>query len=66
MIERPWTIKETAVQLGLPENTLRWYLYKGTAPTNFLLGGRRVFKPSDVEAWVEKQYAASSRGASVA
>lgn len=37
------TVKQAADRIGIPEATLRFYIYKGTAPRSFKLGGRRMF-----------------------
>lgn len=63
-MERPWNSKETAAALGIPEATLRYYVHKKVAPKSFKIGGRRVWLPSDVEAWLKAQYEATASEAS--
>ena len=55
------SIAETSVRTTVPVPTLRFYRHKGTGPKSFKLGGRVVYKESDVEAWIEEQYAASPK-----
>lgn len=50
------TIKETAEVLRKSEAQLRWMIYSGTAPKSALIGGRRMFRLSDVEAYIEEAF----------
>jgi predicted DNA-binding transcriptional regulator AlpA len=52
------SIAETSVRTTVPVPTLRFYRHKRTGPKSFKLGGRVVYKESDVEAWIEEQYTA--------
>lgn len=54
------TLAEVAERLRVPTATLRFWRHKGTGPKSFRLGGRVAYKASDVEAWIEEQYAAAS------
>jgi predicted DNA-binding transcriptional regulator AlpA len=40
----------------IPLSTLRFYRHSGQGPRSFLLGGRVVYKRSDVTQWIETQY----------
>jgi len=33
-----------------------WMLYTGKAPKSALIGGRRMFRESDVTAWIDAQF----------
>lgn len=33
-----------------------WMLYTGNAPKSALIGGRRMFRESDVVAWIDEQF----------
>lgn len=50
------TLKETAEMLRMSEASLRWHLHTGTAPKSALIGGRRMFRLSDVEAYIEEAF----------
>jgi predicted DNA-binding transcriptional regulator AlpA len=60
-MDRLLTMTETSGRTTVPVPTLRFYRHKGTGPTSFKLGGRVLYKESDVEAWIQAQYAASMR-----
>lgn len=51
------TKAETAEALRKTTKQLDWMLYTGTAPKSALIGGRRMFRAADVEAWIEEQFA---------
>ena len=51
------TKAETAEALRKTPKQLDWMLYAGTAPKSALIGGRRMFRAADVEAWIEEQFA---------
>ncbi|MBS2939577.1 helix-turn-helix domain-containing protein [Nocardioides sp. J2M5] len=42
---------------GVPEGTLRYMRSKKIGPRSAKLGRRIVYRKSDVEAWVEAQFA---------
>jgi excisionase family DNA binding protein len=46
------TVGATAERLGRSEPALRFMIHKGTAPRSALVGGRRMFRASDVEAYI--------------
>ncbi len=50
------TVKETAEILRKSEAQLRWMIHTGTAPKSALIGGRRMFRQSDVEAYIEEAF----------
>jgi len=50
------TLAETAKRLRKTEKQLRWLLYKGTAPKSARIGGRRVFRESDVDAYIDAAF----------
>lgn len=63
MGERLLNITETSMRTTVPVGTLRYYRHKGIGPRSFRLGGRVVYKESDVEAWIEEQYSAAANDA---
>lgn len=47
---RLWTVSETAEYLGVPESTIRHWIYHRVIP--FRKAGKNVrFSPEEVEAW---------------
>lgn len=47
------TTRDAAKYLGISAQTLRHYLKSGTGPRAFMLpGGRRRFRTSDLEEWL--------------
>lgn len=57
MDDRLITVREAADMLGRTEGQLRFQIHKGTAPRSALIMGRRVFRRSDVEAWIAGHFA---------
>lgn len=51
------TLAETATYLNMSEKSLRWMRHTGTAPRAGKIGSRVVFRRSDVDAWIEEQFA---------
>ena len=46
------TLEETAELLRKTPGSLRFMIHKGTAPKSALIGGRRMFRQSDVDAYI--------------
>lgn len=59
MTTKLMTKAETAEALRKTVKQLDWLIYTGNAPTSALIGGRRMFRAADVEAWIEEQFAVS-------
>jgi len=57
------TLAEVANRLRKSEAQLRWMLHQGTAPQSALIGGRRMFRQSDVEAYIDKAFEKQSESA---
>jgi predicted DNA-binding transcriptional regulator AlpA len=51
------TLEETAQALRKSPAQLRWMIHKGRAPRSALIGGRRMFRASDVNSFVEAAFA---------
>lgn len=53
------TTMQVHEETGIPLATLRWWRHEGkTGPKSFKLGRRMVrYRRSDVEQWLEEQYA---------
>jgi predicted DNA-binding transcriptional regulator AlpA len=54
------TLPEVAAQLRKSEAQLRWMIHKGTAPKSAIIGGRRMFRVADVEAFIEAAFASDA------
>ncbi len=59
MTDRLLFIRDVADRLGRSEAQLRWMLHQGTAPRSAIIGGRRVFRESDVEAYIDAAFEAA-------
>ncbi len=53
------TVKEAAAELGKTEAQLRWMMHTLTAPTSAFIGGRRMFRLSDIEDHIDAAFAAA-------
>lgn len=51
------TVSQLADRLGKSEASVRWMLHQGTAPRSAKIGGRVVFRESDVEAYIDAAFA---------
>ena len=47
---------EVAERLGRSKNQLRWMVAKGTAPKSAMIAGRRCWRESDVEAFIDAAF----------
>ena len=54
------TLEETADRIRRSPSQLRWLIAAGKAPKSGLLGGRRMFRVEDVDAWIEAAFAEAS------
>lgn len=50
------TVDETADQLRKTPQALRWMIHRGTAPKSGVIGGRRMFRQSDIDAYVASAF----------
>ena len=50
------TVEEVAERLRRPVATVRYWRATGTGPKGARLGGRVLYRTSDVERWIEKQF----------
>ncbi|WP_315551670.1 helix-turn-helix domain-containing protein [Microbacterium aurum] len=53
-------IRDVAERLGRIEAQISWMIHKGTAPKSAMIAGRRMFRESDVEAFIEAAFAEAS------
>ncbi|MCS5715106.1 helix-turn-helix domain-containing protein [Herbiconiux sp. CPCC 205716] len=51
------TLAEAAERLRKSEAQIRWMIHRGTAPGSALIGGRRMFREDQIDAWIEAQFA---------
>lgn len=49
-------IDEVAERMRKTPSALRFMIHKGDAPASAMIGGRRMFKESVVNAWIEEQF----------
>lgn len=49
-------VEEVAEILRKSPASLRFMIHAGTAPRSAKLAGRRMFRESDVLAWIEEQF----------
>lgn len=54
------TLAETAERLRKSEAQLRWMIHSGTAPRSAKIGGRRMFRASDVQDYIDAAFEAES------
>jgi predicted DNA-binding transcriptional regulator AlpA len=50
-------IPEVADQLRKSPDQLRWMIHTGNAPRSAIIGGRRMFRQSDVDAFIDAAFA---------
>lgn len=50
------TLAEAAERLRKSEAQLRWMIHAGTAPRSAKIGGRRVFRSSDIEDYINTAF----------
>ena len=50
-------IEEVAEMLRKSPASIRYMIHAGDAPPSAKLGGRRMFRESDVNAWINDQFA---------
>lgn len=58
-LPRLLTLKETADLLRKSEAQLRWMVHTGTAPRSAKLGGRRMFRETDVAEYIDQAFQAA-------
>ncbi|MHC5558291.1 helix-turn-helix domain-containing protein [Kocuria sp. U4B] len=54
------TVDEVAEILRKTPGALRYQIHAGTAPRSARIMGRRMFRESDVRAYIEAQFAATA------
>lgn len=52
MEDQPWTRRETAKFLGVPESSLAKWATKGEGPPYRLIGVHARYLPSEVQEWL--------------
>jgi predicted DNA-binding transcriptional regulator AlpA len=55
-VSRLLFVKEVAEMLGRSEAQVRWMVHQGTAPKSAVIAGRRCWRKSDVEAFIEAAF----------
>ncbi|WP_349828102.1 helix-turn-helix transcriptional regulator [Brevibacterium litoralis] len=57
MSDRLLYVPEVAEMIRRSEASLRYMIHTGNAPRSAKIGGRVMFRESDVLAWIEEQFA---------
>ncbi|WP_307805160.1 helix-turn-helix domain-containing protein [Microbacterium sp. BLY] len=50
------TLDETAERLRKTRTQLEWMIHAGTAPRSAKIGGRRMFREADVDAFIDAAF----------
>lgn len=50
------TLAETAERLRKSESQLRWMIHNGTAPRSAKIGGRRLWRESDINDYINQAF----------
>lgn len=53
---RLMTKAEFGQLIGKTAKQVDWMLYTGNAPRSAKIGGRRMFRQTDIEAWIDAQF----------
>lgn len=56
-VDRLLYVEEVAEMLRKTPSALRYMIHAGNAPPSARIAGRRMFKESQVNAWIEEQFA---------
>ncbi|PWD94485.1 helix-turn-helix domain-containing protein [Kocuria rosea] len=56
MADKLLTVEEVAEMLRKTPSALRYQIHKGTAPRSAKIGGRRMFRESDVIAYIDAAF----------
>lgn len=59
-VERLLLVEEVAAMIERTPSALRYMIHAGKAPPSAKIGGRRMFKLSEVQAWIDAQFAAEA------
>ncbi|PPF14484.1 AlpA family transcriptional regulator [Rathayibacter sp. AY1A7] len=54
------TVREAADRIGRTEASVRWLIHQGTFAKTAVVGGRRVTRESDLQAWIDAAFAQAS------
>lgn len=50
------TLSEAAERLRKSDSQLRWMIHNGTAPRSAKIGGRRMFRESDIADYINQAF----------
>lgn len=53
-------VEEVAEMIRKSPSAFRYMIHAGTAPKSAKIGGRRMFRESDVTAWIDDQFSKSA------
>jgi excisionase family DNA binding protein len=54
------TLTEVADRLRKSPAQLRWMIHSGSAPRSALIGGRRMFRESDIEEYINQAFGSAA------
>lgn len=60
MGDRLLSVKAVASRFDTTEAGMRWKIHIGEAPRSAMFGGRRMFRESDVDAYIEAKFSEES------
>ena len=66
MKDRLLTVKESAEYIGRSEAAVRWLIHQNKFAKTAIVGGRRVTRESDLQAWVNAAFDDTQTGQAVA
>ncbi|WP_239683958.1 helix-turn-helix domain-containing protein [Leucobacter musarum] len=58
--EQLLSVEEASERLRKTPAQLRWMIHNGSAPLSAKIGGRRMFRSSDIDAYIEAAFAAAA------
>lgn len=56
MPEKLLAFRVAADRMGKSEEGLRWMMRQGSAPPSAMIGGRRMFREADVDAYIREAF----------
>ena len=60
LTDRLLYVEEVAAMLRKSPASLRYMIHTGAAPKSAKIGGRRMFRESDVNTWLDEQFSKES------
>lgn len=60
--ERLLSVAEAADMCGVKVATMRVWRHNNRGPVSVRMGGKLIYKRTDVQRWIDEQYARTARG----